>query len=198
MTKKGLCWWVAYTHHVAAILALDTKDGPITILPDYTGVSVTEVPDFVKRAVDQARTTWEHKVIIERWTQLQALAKDKILWPFYAIPHAKLIALEGFRPCDSLWPRLGVRDDVLRRGVKNLREGKAGLLTRLFAADFTDGFTYTKRDSRAQSAVRQGPVKRGKANAKARRSSSSAPSHTETDEGMGSSLTVGNTSLFNH
>ena len=184
MTKKALCWWIGYIHHVSAILDLDTEHGPISVLPDYTDVNFIELPDFALRAINQARTTADPKAISTRWTQLQELTKNNKLWTFYGIPHAKLIALENMRPAAALWPRLGVRGAVLRRGIRNLEEGKAGVLTRLFASNYPDGFTYTKRDSRTQSAVKESTAKKGRAKKALKGGSSSAPSLTETDEGM--------------
>ena len=183
ITKKGLCWWIGYIHHVSAILDLDTKHGPITVLPDYTGVELTELPNFAQRAISQARIKNMTPTIAVRWAELQELTQNEIRWPFYGVPHAKLISLGTSRPTASLWPRLGVRADVLTRGLKNLRDGQCGHLTRLFASGVEDGFKYKKRTARAKSVSQPAP-KEGKGRKRAKDSLTSAPSYTDTDEGM--------------
>ena len=182
MTKKMLCWWIGFIHHVSAILDLDTGHGPISVLPDYTDVTLGDLPDFARRSVSQARIKNMRPSIDDRWAKLEEETKDTELWPFYSIPHAKLIALKNSRPVAPLFPRLGVRDDVLARGLKNLADGERGHLTRLFASGVEDGFT-TKRVSRGQGGEKKSPKKRT-GRKKAKDSLTSAPSHTEPDEGM--------------
>lgn len=184
LTKKSLCWWIGFIHHVSAILDLDTEHGPISVLPSYSDVEFIEVPDFAKRVISQARVPKTQLSVEARWEELQELTQNQEEWPFYGVPHQKLLLLDTSRPVASLWPQLGVRADVLTRGLKNLRDGQAGHLTRLFASGVEDGFQWKRRGRGASSIPNQGTAKKGPGHKKAKGSLTSAPSHTDSDEGM--------------
>lgn len=162
---------------------LDTEHGPVSVLPDYTHTNLIELPDFAQRVVSLARVKNIKPSVGARWKQLKQLTRNAEEWPFYGVPHVKLIAMGTSRPVDSLWPRLGTRSNVLSRGLKNLRDGKSGHLTRLFASGVEDGFKIKKRTVKAQAASTPAPKKR-QGRKKGKDSLTSAPSHTETDEGM--------------
>ena len=145
--------------------------------------SLIDLPDFAQRVVSLARVKNIKPSVHARWKQLTRLTANQEEWPFYAVPHVKLIAMGTSRPAASLWPRLGTRSNVLSRGLKNLRDGKSGHLTRLFASGVEDGFRMKKRTVKAKAASTPAP-NTGPGRKKGRDSLTSAPSHTETDEGM--------------
>ncbi|KAK7676825.1 hypothetical protein QCA50_020231 [Cerrena zonata] len=137
MKDAGWCRFITIIHHAAAVLGLESEKGPIEVLPDYTGVVL---PPFPKRLAPLLKRTLSAEKIQEIWKDALSFIKDP---NYYAVPHSMLKALKDDRPTRARWPKLGPNQEVRRRLTVIYANIKTGLLPRIWATDYHDGFRLT-------------------------------------------------------
>lgn len=181
LSDKALCWWLTVIHHIRALLALQTPQGAIEVLPDYSGVTATGVPTD---KLDSFRQRMSQPEINKQCKLLTATADS--IWPhFYGMPYAYLIELDmnNKRPLAPLWPKLPKMSKVIVVAKRIYTDGKNGLLPRLWAAQFHDGYNISKRSYiRYKNGKADDPFEDKRKVKKGKKSSSLAPSETESDE----------------
>ena len=156
-SNKALAWWITLIHHICSVLDLDTVQGPISVLPDYANVELSDdnMPSWAVRAFHKIRKRMGEKVRDSRWVELQASIIPT--WTFYAMPHSLLASLGEARPVRSFWPRPGSdHDDVIQRGISILARGRDGTLPRLWASQAkVDGYNYLPKEDVNETKVKK-------------------------------------------
>ena len=185
MEDKSLGWWLTAIHHIRAVLALDSKDGAIEVLPDYTGVTVNgnQVPHL-----DSFRQRMG-KDEVEKQYYLFMNNVDIFFPNFYVMPHALLIDLnqKNKRPVAPRWPLTPDPRKAMENAKRIYIKGNNGILPRLWAIHCADGWnvsvrSYNRNLRGAASDPHEEKKTRGEDKTK-KKFSSRAPSETESNEG---------------
>lgn len=184
-------------HLIAALLELESPEGPKYILPSYGGIAF---PEFPKKLAKVLRIKMSANAIKAEWDRILANPPDN----YYGMPHAKLLILGHAREARAKWPIIGDGDKVKERIYRIRKAAQAGSLARLWAVGYEDGWIC---DSKIRLAVSETAAneedpdptpRKAKAKAKgkakkaspvrevvvlSRKSYSRAPTDTEDDEG---------------
>lgn len=122
--------WLTLIHHAAAVLSLTSKDGPIEVLPDYSGVVFPFITEEIFDGKDLPLGS-----LRARWKTIRGEADAFTTWKDR---YRMLRAVGKNRPVRGLWPYLGDNEEVTGKIMQIYND----LKSREIPIDGCQGYTF--------------------------------------------------------
>ena len=126
------CWYLTLYHHVAALIELEQRSGPVSVLPLYDNVILSgELPNGSKES-RALRRTLPKEMESELWIQAMKIPASQ----YYGLPYkAQLCMQASSQPsaARALWPYIGTTKEITDAVVRIYGSIAMGTLRRSWA-----------------------------------------------------------------